>query len=204
MATQKKHAGWKPVWQVLTKEQRLVLLNHLCGVMTDGSAHLMVERIDDACARYLDFVSPGPVVDYMELIKSVQHVLESLRNPATDGMHRPDRGQLERYLVDLTKQQRFNYPQKRGRGRPRKEYRAELIQVLYSCYPRGKAKKSVGSHFEKTVEKVFDILEISPADLHKAVWKALPKRNDSSVATLSMEEELERTTGSILKKKGKI
>lgn len=84
---------------------------------------------------------------------------------------------------DLAKQAqaiREEIPEKRGKGRPpATRCRDELIRRIYGHYPEALRKKSINSHFEKTVEMILRWVEpMPPDDIHAAVIRALGKKND--------------------------
>lgn len=59
------------------------------------------------------------------------------------------------------------------RGRRPEAWRDDLVSVVYSVYPAGAAKRSVGSHFEATIDLLLNYLGKPVSDVHSVVLDAL-------------------------------
>jgi hypothetical protein len=72
------------------------------------------------------------------------------------------------------------------RGRKLFDGRDGLVSVAFSVYPRGTAKKSVGSRFEHTVEMLFRFLGIEVEDVHSVILDALRRQPIPPVMMMTM------------------
>lgn len=68
--------------------------------------------------------------------------------------------------------------QPKRQGRRPQQWRDELIAAVFHAYPIGLAKKSEGSHFERTVEMLLGFLNREVSDLHGVVIDALKRCPD--------------------------
>jgi hypothetical protein len=68
-----------------------------------------------------------------------------------------------------------------GGGRPPLRWRDKLIMYVYKVYPAKTATKSVGSHFERTVEMLLGFLARDVEDIHGVVVDALRRRPAASL-----------------------
>jgi hypothetical protein len=159
----------------LKQNQIDTLLNHLCDEFEPEYAHYFIQLVDGHCADYYPLLKSRSesFADHSKLIESLKMVIESLHWFSTMGMKKPDGLQLLDYLAAIERNHRLGLSQKRSKGAPKKTDRDDLIRAIYAYYPRDKAKKTEGSHFERTVEMVLGIVDSIPKDLHKTICNAL-------------------------------
>jgi hypothetical protein len=158
------------------------LFEHLAGEFDDSGYALYVARlIDIECRNYASGLKPsrrptdwGPIVDALNTLILSYNTTPHRIAPRCF-VRRPNMMQMIYWLEDVKEMRdlQTELNPKKPRGAPPNERRSELIRQLWRNYPKGTAKKTEGSHFEKTVQMVLSWLEPSPKDLHKTIIKAL-------------------------------
>lgn len=183
------------VWLFLNERQRDELSKHLDSI-SGMDVESTIEMIDAACffAKHNPEV-PAPkirkwIAEYTQIRRAASKLVPLL------SVHDFPKDLAIRIIEDLENLIRLASARERscsfwvggGRGRKSIIWRDDLIALVFGRYPRGAAKKSVGSHFEQTIEMILGYLNKEVSDVHGVIVDALRRRTHikSEVAKLGI------------------
>lgn len=170
-----------------TVEQETALADHLGGELGTDSILDAVLSLDLACALAVDERALAPAVrartsasraHMLAVLKHASALEELLRSERplvkTAGL---DWAGLDRALSNVIESARLEVEAtKPRRGRPPLHWRDVMIAIAYEAYPTGKATRTIGSHFERTVEMLLEFIGQPVEDVHSLVMDALRRQ----------------------------
>lgn len=176
----------------LEPEQQAELETHLAAVFPPDKLFDAILAADTVCAwarAEIDFPSAldERAAELDVMIASASRLSQLLQNRTSRpaGMNEDEAAtqssQLERMRQRAVDESHVLAPQHRGRGRRRLEWRDRLVAVMWHAYPAGVATKSVGGHFEETIEILLRFLDRDVANVHGVIIEALKRQKAPAI-----------------------
>lgn len=165
----------------LSKERQEELFNHLERKFDQEYADFCIQSLDADIDEYNlgDVYYDATFKDYRE-IQDASNDAYALADLCTtlDEQEHFKNCMTVHYMLQKLAKDTFNSlpPMKKKRGRPRKNYRREvLIKRIYAHYKRKERGNLIeGSHFEETVSLILSWVEPSPpTDTHSTIMRTL-------------------------------
>lgn len=165
-------------WHFLQPKMRQELTTHL-GKIDKLNVDLALWGIDLMCSAAKNWKNT-PMREirkngmrYKAVVRHTDKLVRLLKE-ISDNRFAPSRFvEMLVYLSRRAADRSLVYEIEPGRGRKPIEWRDDLIEIVYRCYPSGSVVKSDGSHFEETIEMILGYIDKEVSDVHSVVMDAL-------------------------------
>jgi len=170
----------------VTPTQRDELRDHLANALTKVQCDLVIRKLDVALTYYTkskvtESIDVSRMKKFENFTKRVRACVDELQDLLAEPIgylprtykREPLQGALTE-LDNVARDRQADIPLRKGKGgRYRKTATNLFISNVYAAYPRGTAKRSDGSNFEMTVEKLFKFANVYFGDIHSVIKRAL-------------------------------